>query len=108
MPIERRRSKRHPFQAMAEITDESENSRTASRITDLSIHGCYVEMSNPFPPGRSVLIEIFTDDEFVEAHATVAYLHPREGMGLEFTDLPAHFASVLHRWVHQAAHAKPN
>src|SRR5580704_11821053 len=108
MRAERRRAPRYPFIAMAEITDEMENARTSSQVSDLSQHGCYVEMMNPFPHGTNVLIEIYTETEFLEAHATVAYLEPKEGMGLTFSEMPPYFASVLNKWLKQANERKPN
>jgi PilZ domain len=72
MRIERRRTPRFPFIASAEIVDEKENARTASQVSDLSRHGYYVEMPNPFPQGTNVLVEIYTETESLEAHATVA------------------------------------
>lgn len=108
MRTERRRSPRYPFIASAEITDEQENIRTTSRVSDLSKHGCYVEMPNPFPQGTNVLIEIYTEAEFLEAHATVAYLEPKEGMGLTFAEMPPYFASVLNKWLKQANGRRAN
>jgi hypothetical protein len=108
MRTERRRAPRYPFIAMAEIVDENENARTSSRVSDLSPHGCYVEMMDPFPQGTNVLIEIYTETEFLEAHATVAYLGPRQGMGLTFSEMPAYFASVLKKWLVQASRRKAN
>jgi hypothetical protein len=102
MPTERRRAPRYPFIARAEIIDEKENARTSSRVSDLSHHGCYVEMSNPFPEGTTVVIEIYTDTEFLEAHGTVARIEPKRGMGLTFDEMPAYFAGVLNKWVMQA------
>jgi hypothetical protein len=108
MRAERRRVQKHPFIAMAEIVDEKENARTSSQIRDLSPHGCYVEMVNPFPQGTNVLIEIYTESEFLEAHATVAYLEPKHGMGLTFSELPPQFAGVLNKWLRQANGRKAN
>jgi hypothetical protein len=108
MQPERRRTPRYPFIAMAEIVDDQEQARKASRVSELSLHGCYVEMPNPFPQGTNVLIEIYTETEFLEAHATVAYLEPKQGMGLTFNDLPGHFESVLKRWLVQANGRQPH
>jgi len=93
---------------MAEIVDEKENARTSSQISDLSPRGCYVEMLNPFPQGTNVLIEIYTETEFLEVHATVAYLEPKQGMGLTFSELPPQFAGVLNKWLRQANGRKAN
>jgi hypothetical protein len=108
MPAERRRVPRYPFIAMAEIVDEKENARVASRVSELSRHGCYVEMLNPFPEGTNVLIEIYTETEFLEAHATVAYLEPKQGMGLTFGEMPTYFSGILNKWLVQANGPKPN
>ncbi len=108
MQAERRRAPRYPFIATAEIVDEKENARTSSRISDLSQYGCYVEMLNPFPEGTNVLIEIYTETEFLEAQATVAYLEPKQGMGLTFGEMPPYFASVLNKWLVQANGRKAN
>jgi hypothetical protein len=100
--IERRREPSVPFSAAAEILDEQDDSRTPSRIRDLSLAGCYVEMTNPFPVGKNVLIEIYTDSEFLETHATVAFFEPSQGMGLTFSVMQPFFTEVLNKWLAQA------
>ncbi|HVO57767.1 MAG TPA: PilZ domain-containing protein [Dongiaceae bacterium] len=97
--VERRRSSRVPFVASAEIIDDEENTRSSSQLSDLSLHGCYVQMANPFPEGTSVTIEIYKDDDFVETSATVAYLQPKKGMGLTFVGMEPQFASILKKWL---------
>jgi hypothetical protein len=108
MRAERRREPRYPFIAMAEIVDEKENARTSSRVSDLSQHGCYVELVNPFPQGTNVMIEIYTETEFLETHATVAFFEAKQGMGLTFREMPDYFASVLNKWLVQAKGSKAN
>src|SRR5580700_10542984 len=108
MRPERRQAPRYPFSALAEIVDEQENARTSSRVSDLSLHGCYVEMKNPFPQGTNVMIEISTDTESLETHATVAHIEPKRGMGLTFGEMSESLANVLNRWVVQAKEGKPN
>ncbi|MDP9339086.1 MAG: PilZ domain-containing protein [Acidobacteriota bacterium] len=107
MQVDRRREARYPFIAMAEIVDEKENARTSSRVSDLSLHGCYVELNNPFPQGTNVMIEIYTETEFLETPATVAFLEAKQGMGLMFREMPEYFTSVLNRWLVKAK-SKPN
>ena len=95
MSVERRRSSRIPFAASAEIIDDAENTRSTSQVSDLSLHGCFVQLPNPFPEGTSVTIEIYKDEDFVETPATVAYFMPKRGMGLTFTGTEPQFAAVL-------------
>lgn len=106
MTLERRRSPRYPFAATAEIYDEKENARTSSQVSDLSLRGCYVEVMNPFPPGTNVLVEIYTETEFMEAQATVAFLKPKAGMGLTFNEIQPCFTTVLNKWLGKAATRK--
>jgi hypothetical protein len=102
MSIERRRSPRIPFAASAEIIDEAENTRSASQVCDLSLHGCFVQLPNPFPEGTPVTIEIYKDEDFVETPATVAYFMPKRGMGLTFTGMEPQFASIIKKWLAQS------
>src|SRR5215470_3217940 len=102
MSVERRHSLRIPFAASAEIIDEAENTRSAWQVSDLSLHGCFVQLSNPFPQGTPVTIEIYKDEDFVETPATVAYFMPKRGMGLTFNGMEPQFAAVLKKWLAQS------
>jgi hypothetical protein len=108
MRTERRCEERHPFIALAEIVDEDENARTSSKITDLSLHGCYVETVNPFQQGTNVVVEIYTETESLETPATVAFLKAKRGMGLSFKDMPESCAHTLHGWLKQARDKRAN
>jgi hypothetical protein len=99
---DRRREPRVAFSAAVEILDEQYDSRTTCHLRDLSLGGCYVEMTNPFPSGKNVLIEIYTDSEFLETHATVAFFEPSQGMGLTFSVMQPFFIEVLNKWLAQA------
>jgi len=102
MSVEHRRSARTPFKASAEIIDEAENTRSTSQVCDLSLHGCFVQLSNPFPEGTPVTIEIYKDEDFVETPATVVFFQPKCGMGLTFTGLEPQFAAILKKWITQS------
>jgi c-di-GMP-binding flagellar brake protein YcgR len=105
---ERRREPRVAFSAAADILDEQDDSRTRSRVRDLSLGGCYVEMTDPLPAGKNVLIEIYTDTEFLETHATVAFSESQRGMGLTFSVMQPFFTAVLNKWIAQATLGEPN
>jgi hypothetical protein len=108
MSIERRRSPRTAFAASAEITDDAENTRSASQVSHLSLHGCFVQLPNPFPEGTAVTIEIYRDEDFVETPATVAFFQPQRGMGLTFNGMEPQFASILKKWIAQAKRCVPH
>jgi len=55
-----------------------------------------------------VMIEISTETESLETHATVAHIEPKRGMGLTFTEMPKSLENVLNRWVVRAKEQMPN
>jgi hypothetical protein len=104
---ERRRSPRYPFVATAELVEQASDTRMSSRVSELGLHGCYLDMMNPFPQGTKVLVKIFTDGEFFEALATVMYSQNNMGMGVKFEDVKPHFVGVLNQWLLRAMGNKP-
>jgi len=99
MSEERRRSVRHPFIASAEVEQLAVGSRLPSRISDLSVGGCYVDTVNPFPGGTQVRVRIFSAKQQFEAPATVVYSHPHLGMGLHFGELAPEHQATLRQWL---------
>ena len=100
--VDRRRAPRYPFVATAEIVETSSGARIYARVSDLSLYGCYLDMSNPLPTGAHVFVKIFTDTDFFEADASVAYSQPNLGVGLAFRDVKPSFLPTLHKWLLQA------
>jgi hypothetical protein len=103
---ERRSSPRYPFIASAELVEQASDTRMSTRVSELGLHGCYLDMLNPFPQGTKVLIKIFTDAEFFESLATVMYSQHNMGMGVKFDEVKPHFTNVLNQWLLRAMGAK--
>src|SRR5258707_10948447 len=99
---ERRRVPRFPFVASAEVVDTNSKARMSTRVSELSLYGCYVDTINPLPKGASVFVKIFTAVDFIEAHGMVAYVHPNLGMGIAFFNVNAHFLPILQVWLMRA------
>lgn len=99
MDKERRRAARFPFIAAAELVDENSGSRMSTRISDLSVVGCYVDTINPFPDGTPVQVKIFANALSFEAPAKVVYSHLHLGMGLSFREVQPNFQNVLQAWL---------
>jgi hypothetical protein len=102
MGEERRKMPRYPFSAFAELVIGESGTRINSQVRELSLHGCYLEMTDPLPPGTSFLIKIFYGTEFFESSATVLYSLPNQGMGVLFHDIRSSFVSVLRKWLLKA------
>lgn len=97
-----RREPRFPFIASAELLESNSGSRMSTRISDLSLGGCYVDTINPFPDGTSVQLKIFTLTHTFEAPATVVYSHAHLGMGMKFGEVQVKFEEVLRLWLPEA------
>ena len=65
------------------------------QLTDLSIGGCYLEISSPFPVSSRVALSMRAGEVEVRAQGMVRVMHPDKGMGVEFTQAtPEHRAAV--------------
>lgn len=107
MESERRRVLRFHFSAAAEFVDETSGTRTKTRVTDLSLNGCSLDLENRLPIGTRVQVKISTKTDFFESPATVVYSHPLRGVGVTFHDVDAHSATVLQNWLVAAMQGKP-
>src|SRR6202040_4412432 len=84
---EKRRSPRYSFIASAELIEERADVRIASRVSELSRFGCYLDMMNPFPTGTLVLVKIAAGDAFFEARSKIVYSQMNMGAGVGFMEI---------------------
>ena len=104
MEPEKRRTPRYIFFAAAELVEEKSDVRVASRLSELSLRGCYLDMMNPFPVGTSIRLKIWTDESTVfESSAKVIYSQPNIGAGVQFLDVETKYLAVLEHWLEEAA-----
>jgi hypothetical protein len=103
---ERRRGPRYSFIASAELVEERADVRIASRVSELSLHGCYLDMMNPFPTGTMVLVKISAGDAFFEARAKIIYSQPNMGAGVGFLEVGPESQTALERWLDGAEKEK--
>lgn len=54
------------------------------RLTDLSLVGCYLTTSSPFPRGTRVILSIKIANAEMHAGGVVLVMHPEVGMGVQF------------------------
>jgi len=102
MERERRRSARRIFIASAELYEEKSDVRVASRVSELSLHGCYLDMMNPFPPGTIILLKIFCGEMTFQCKARVIYSTSNMGAGVSFLDLEPKYEYMVKRWMEEA------
>jgi PilZ domain len=102
---ERRRTPRYPFIATAEVIDQTSNASTSTRVTELSLHGCYLDMPNPLPTDAQIKVKIYSEGKFFESGGVVVYSQPN-GVGVTFREVRPQFLTVLKQWLLAAAVAK--
>jgi len=100
--IEARRTPRYTFIATAELIEEKTDVRIATRVSELSLHGCYLDMMNPFPQNTLVLVKIFAGNDFFQAKGKIIYVQPNLGAGVSFLEIDQQHIPVLERWLAQA------
>src|SRR5260370_36702600 len=96
------RSARYSFIASAELIEVKGDVRIASRVSELSRHGCYRDMMNPFPTGTLVLVKISAGEAFFEAKSKIVYAQHNRGAGVTFLEMARDSQAVLERWLHEA------
>jgi len=99
---ERRRTPRYTFIATAELINEKERTKTETRVSELSLHGCYFDTVNPLPDGTPIHVKIYFENEFFEAKGKVIYAQPNLGMGVTFDEIPSYATPVLKKWLLRA------
>lgn len=100
---ERRRAKRYFFSAQAEVQEPRTTLRVSSRVSELSLTGCYLDMMNPFPPETLVQLRITAGAETLQTNSRIIYSTPNIGSGAEFLDMNSNERALLERWLEQAS-----
>jgi hypothetical protein len=100
---ERRRTPRYVFFASAELFEEKSEVRVASRVSELSLHGCYLDMMNPFPKDTMILLKIWTDGMVFQSKGKIIYSQPNMGAGVGFIDVQPVYLPVLQHWLEESA-----
>jgi hypothetical protein len=77
------------IKAAIPIEFKPEGVAVASRAetADISLAGCYVEMSFTLPVGNKLEVVLWIDDERLATKAAVVTHHPQFGNGIEFVDM---------------------
>src|SRR5580704_4916042 len=100
---ERRRTPRYTFIASAELIEETSDVRIATRVSELSLHGCYLDMMNPFPVATIVMVKISAGDAFFQAKSKIVYAQANMGAGVVFLETEPEYQPVLERWLDEAS-----
>lgn len=90
---------RSPFLTEAEVMETPAGTWLKTRLSDLSLRGCYVDTLHPLPIGTRIRLRIVRNDIILEALATIIYSQPRLGMGVFFAQPSPEQKSILENWL---------
>jgi len=71
----------------------------SARTTNLSLFGCYVNTSSPFPEGTKVSLRISHGGASFAAFGKVVRFKPNSGMGIAFTQIEPPSQATLEKWL---------
>lgn len=79
---------------------EKDDPPVRCKLTDLSLGGCYLEVSSPFPPRTKIVLSMRAGEHALRVEGVVRVMHPDVGMGVEFrkntTEQRAHVEKLIH------------
>jgi hypothetical protein len=85
--VERRTARRYMISASAEVSDVTSGVKSAARVADISITGCYLDSINSFPEGTRLCLHTRQGDTGFNGKGTVRYAKSGIGMGRAFLHL---------------------
>jgi len=85
--IDRRKSPRLRCSGSAEVRTEGSDVCRWGTVTDISQHGCYVEMNTTFPVGTKVDLVLKSFGIRIETPGEVRASYPSLGMGICFAEI---------------------
>jgi hypothetical protein len=93
-----RRGLRFSFSAGAEVSLDGSAGSLRAGVTELSLRGCFLEVSGQFAEQQRLQVKIFNGKDFFEALAEVIYVR-KSGVGVLFGEMNPHFRQVLQKWI---------
>ena len=84
--VEKRASSRHKCEGTIEMHAVGSESPTWATITDISMHGCYVDTHATYPVGTVIELKLSVNGISVQTKGTVRVNYPYLGMGIAFSD----------------------
>ncbi len=106
MEDERRKTPRFPFAGSVEIIEKGAPNSVSAKVTELSLYGCFVEISTPLAKGTEARLKVYSQNKYFESQGVVLYSQASQGMGMRFQNVNPHYLTVLKQWLMEAAMAK--
>ena len=78
---------------------EKDDPPVSGQLTDLSLGGCYLAISSPFPVSTRVTLSMRAAGVQMRSEGVVRVMHPDKGMGVEFTQSTAEQRILLEKFL---------
>lgn len=101
--VERRAVPRYKCTGEAQVREEKSEVCSAASISDISMHGCYLETASTFPVGTCVYLQIELERQRLILKGEVRVAYPDRGIGIKFCDLSVENRAQLAEVVHSVA-----
>jgi len=85
--MERRATPRYKCQGSVQVREQNSKVRTWGSVTEISLHGCYLEMPATLPTGTTVFLQLDVSGKRVDAKGEVRGTYPLLGMGIAFREM---------------------
>jgi hypothetical protein len=77
---------------------EKDDPPVRCQLIDLSLGGCYLEITSPFPVFTRVTLSMRAAEVELRAEGVVRVMHPDKGMGVEFTQSTPEHRALLEKF----------
>jgi len=98
-PPEHRKYPRIKTAVQVELRTEGATGASRTETADMSLGGCYIEMSFTLQIGTKLDLGVWIDGECIPIKAVVVTHHPQFGNGMEFHDIPQEDEAKLERFL---------
>lgn len=78
---------------------EKDDPPVRCQLLDLSLGGCYLEISSPFPVSTRVTLSMRAAGAELRTEGVVRVMHPDKGMGVEFTQSTPEHRGLLEKFL---------
>ena len=96
---ERRAVPRFALIATADVIEPVSQTRMSGRVSEIGLHGCYIDILNTLPAGTDVRVRISTDRGSFESAGKIVYAQENMGMGIGFVEPAQDQLRVLESWL---------
>jgi CheY-like chemotaxis protein len=78
---------------------EKDDPPVSCQLTDLSLRGCYLDISSPFPVSTRVTLSMKAAGVELRSEGVVRVMHADRGMGVEFTQTTVEHRGLLEKFL---------